>query len=65
MESRTPIGFLQGGGGISEEIQTLMSLAHPLPSGSMVTFSDDSDELIKELTDFLDLEYTKYHELYK
>lgn len=65
MESNKPIGFLQGAGGISEEIQTLMALAHPLPTGSKVVFSESSDELIKELTDFLDVEHAKYRALYQ
>jgi uncharacterized protein (TIGR00725 family) len=65
MESRTPIGFLQGAGGISEQIQTLMSLAHPLPNKSMVTFNDSAEELIKELTTFLDAEHSKYKALYQ
>jgi predicted Rossmann-fold nucleotide-binding protein len=64
METDTPIGFLQGAGGISEEIQTLMSLAHPLRSNAKVTFNEDSDALIRELTDFLDAEHVKYHNLY-
>ena len=65
METDTPIGFLQGAGGVSEEIQTLMNLAHPLRHGAFVTFDDDADKLIKELTDFLDDEHKKYHNLYQ
>jgi uncharacterized protein (TIGR00725 family) len=65
METDTPIGFLQGAGGVSEQIQDLMALAHPLRAGSMVTFSENSDELIKELTDHLDKEHSKYKDLYQ
>lgn len=65
METDTPIGFLQGAGGISEQIQTLMSLAHPLRAGAMVTFSESPAELVKELTDHLDIEHAKYKELYQ
>lgn len=64
METDTPIGFLQGAGGVSEEIQTLMSLAHPLRHGAKVTFNEDPDALIRELTEFLDAEHAKYHNLY-
>lgn len=64
METDTPIGFLQGAGGISDEIQVLMGLAHPLRSGAMVTFSEQSDELIAELTAHLDVEHAKYKALY-
>lgn len=65
LEAEKPIGFLQGAGGISDEIQTLMGLAHPLHRGAMVTFSDSATELVKELTDYLDKEYHKYRELYQ
>ncbi len=65
METDTPIGFLQGAGGISEQIQDLMALAHPLRAGSMVTFSDSSEQLIKDLTDYLDLDHAKYLSLYQ
>ncbi len=65
METDTPIGFLQGAGGVSDQIQDLMALAHPLRAGSMVTFSDSSTELIKELTDYLDKDHAKYKDLYQ
>lgn len=65
LETDTPIGFLQGAGGVSEQIQSLMSLAHPLRPGAMVTFSESSTHLVKELTDHLDQERGKYHNLYK
>jgi uncharacterized protein (TIGR00725 family) len=65
METDTPIGFLQGAGGISEEIQTLMSLAHPLRPGAMVTFNESSHQLIKELVDHLNIEHAKYKNLYQ
>ncbi|MDB5170611.1 MAG: uncharacterized protein JWO35_305 [Candidatus Saccharibacteria bacterium] len=65
METDTPIGFLQGAGGISDQIQSLMAIAHPLRAGSMVTFSESSEVLIKELTGHLDLEHAKYLNLYQ
>ena len=65
METGTPVGFLQGAGGISEEIQTLMGLAHPLRPGSMVIFNDNSEELIRDLNAHLDIEHTKYKTLYQ
>jgi uncharacterized protein (TIGR00725 family) len=65
IESTTPIGFLQGTGGISDEIQKLMALAHPLRAGTKVIFSDSADALLKELTDYLDQEHAKYHALYQ
>lgn len=65
METDTPIGFLQGAGGVSQEIQTLMSLAHPLRHGAFVTFEEDADKLIAELTKFLDVQHAKYHSIYQ
>lgn len=65
MESDTPIGFLQGAGGVSEEIQTLMALAHPLRNAEAVMFNDSANELVAELTKFLDKEHAKYHNLYQ
>jgi len=65
IESGTPIGFLQGAGGISDQVETLMELARPLPPGSMVTFNRSAPDLIKDLTDYLDKDYSKYHNLYQ
>lgn len=65
METDTPIGFLQGAGGISEQIQTLMSLAHPLRPGAMVTFNESPDTLIRDLTDHLNVDHAKYRKLYQ
>jgi uncharacterized protein (TIGR00725 family) len=65
METDTPIAFLQGAGGISEQIQSLMALAHPLRSGAYVSFNESADELIKDLTDHLDKEHHKYRHLYQ
>ncbi len=64
LETDTPIGFLQGAGGISEQIETLMSLAHPLRKGAMVTFNESPEALIKALTKHLDVTHAKYHNLY-
>lgn len=65
MESNTPIGFLQGAGGISNEIQTLIGLAHPLKPGSVVLFGDSADELIVDLTSHLDIQHQQYRDLYQ
>ena len=65
METDTPIGFLQGAGGVSEQIESLMELAHPLSPDARVCFSDSSDKLIKELTDHLDHHDAKYRNLYR
>jgi uncharacterized protein (TIGR00725 family) len=65
MESDTPIGFLQGAGGISEEVQTLIGLSHPLPTGSMVTFNDSATDLVAELNEHLNKIYAKYKDIYR
>lgn len=65
METDTPIGFLQGAGGVSEQIESLMELAQPLSRDAMVTFSESSDKLVKELTDHLDNHNAKYRNLYR
>ena len=64
MESDTPIGFLQGAGGISSEISHLMELAAPIRPGAVVLFDDSPVELVKSLTKALDEEYSKYKEIY-
>jgi uncharacterized protein (TIGR00725 family) len=64
METDTPIGFLQGAGGISDEIMKLMELAHPLRHGAKVLFNDDADALIADLVEYLDQQHLKYHDLY-
>jgi len=64
VESDTPIGFLQGAGGISEEIQTLLSLAHPLREQTEILFSDSPEDLIKEMTKLLDHIHKDYSKLY-
>jgi uncharacterized protein (TIGR00725 family) len=65
LESDTPIGFLQGAGGISQEIQNIIALAHPLRRGAEVVFNDSPEALITELCKFLDVEHAKYKNLYK
>ncbi len=64
VESDTPIAFLQGAGGISDEIQTLLSLAHPLREQHEIIFSDSPTELIHELTKTLDRMHGHYKGLY-
>lgn len=64
METETPIGFMQGAGGISEEIEKIIELSRPLPRGSKVVYSDNAELLIAELTKVLDEEHKKYRNLY-
>jgi len=52
METDTPIGFLQGGGGISTEVMDILRAAGELKNENVV-FSDDAADLIQQLTDLL------------
>ncbi len=65
IEAGVPIGFLQGAGGISDEIHSLMRLAEPLPGDSAVMFSDSAAKLIQDLGKHLDTQNAKYHNLYR
>lgn len=65
METDTPIGFLQGAGGISEEIQEILALARPLRTEAAVMFEDDARKLINDLTKYLDSENGKYRSIYQ
>jgi len=64
METETPIGFLQGAGGVSQEISKLMEIAKPLKRGTHVVFSEDPGALMAELTKILDTEHARYKDLY-
>lgn len=64
METETPIGFLQGAGGISEEIQKIVEIAKPLSRASEMVFSESPEELMAELTKLLDKDHQKYHGIY-
>jgi hypothetical protein len=64
MESDTPIGFLQGAGGISTEIARLMEFAQPIRPGAIVLFNDDPEDLVRDLTKALDRENSKYADIY-
>lgn len=65
METDTPIGFLQGAGGISTEIEKIMEVAGQVRAGTEVIFSPDADDLIFQLTAYLDKEHLKYHKIYE
>ncbi len=64
MESDTPIGFLQGAGGISGQIELIMEAAQPISKNNVVLFDNSPDELVKRLTKALDNELGPLKELY-
>lgn len=63
METNTPIGFLQGAGGISSQIMDILHVAGESQSENVV-FSEDPDDLIKQLTALLNNQHKGYLELY-
>lgn len=63
MELNTPIGFLQGGGGISTEIADILHAAGE-PHGKNVIFEEDPEKLVASLTALLDQQNKKYRKIY-
>lgn len=63
METNTPIGFLQGGGGISNEIMDILHATGKERSNNVV-FSDDPEDLIAQLTRLLDKRNEDYLDIY-
>lgn len=63
METSTPIGFLQGAGGISSQIMDILHAAGETNTENVV-FSDDPDELVRELTKLLNEKHAEYKEIY-
>jgi hypothetical protein len=64
MESDTPIGFLEGTGGISTEIVDILHAAGEQHSKNVI-FSENPEDLVIKLTKILDQERSKYKRLYK
>lgn len=65
METDTPIGFMQGAGGVSEQIQAILEAAGSSRGRNPVFFSEDATELIQDLTKQLNLENAKYLHVYE
>lgn len=65
METETPIGFLQGAGGISEEIKAILMAAGENRTHGKVVFSASPQELLAQLTDILNKDHAKYRDLYQ
>lgn len=64
METDTPIGFIQGAGGISSEIMDILHAAGE-KSGEGVVFGDTAEEVISQLILILDKRNKKYAKLYR
>lgn len=64
METKTPIGFLQGAGGISTEIMDILHAAGD-SKGHGVIFSEDAEDLLDKLISILEKELGPYQKLYR
>lgn len=62
-ETHTPIGILQGAGGISEQIEGLLKIL-PNADPDLVFFEADPDKLVERLTQVLDKTHAHYRNLY-
>ncbi|MBI2009143.1 LOG family protein [Candidatus Saccharibacteria bacterium] len=63
-ETHTPIGILEGAGGISAQIEELLKLL-PNAKPELVIFEEDPDELIAKLTRLLDKLHAHYRNIYQ
>jgi hypothetical protein len=63
METDTPIGFLQGAGGISTEIMDILHAAGESRSENVV-FSDNPEDLVNKLITMLDKRNKHYKRLF-
>lgn len=64
METNTPIGFLQGAGGISGEIMDILHAAGE-ERNAHVVFGDTGEEVVAKLSAILNKELKKYSYIYK
>jgi uncharacterized protein (TIGR00725 family) len=64
METEKPIGFLQGAGGVSQEINHLLEITKPHKPGAITIFSNDASDLVKKLTKELDEANSTHISLY-
>jgi uncharacterized protein (TIGR00725 family) len=63
METKTPLGLLQGAGGVGEQIEQLMKIL-PNADPDLVVVDSDPDRLIEKLTHMLDKLHAHYKDLY-
>ena len=62
-ETHTPIGILEGAGGIGDQIESLLKLL-PNADPDLVIFEADPDELIAKVTRMLDKLHSDYRHIY-
>ena len=64
METKTPIGFLQGAGGVSTEIEKLIEML-PNAEPELVIYDTDPDKLIERLIKMLNKLHEPYRRIYQ
>ncbi len=64
LETDTPIGFIQGAGGISTEIMDILHAAGRR-SAEDIIFGDTAEDVLAQLITLLDKRHKKYSHLYK
>ncbi|MEX1995560.1 MAG: hypothetical protein WD887_02175 [Candidatus Saccharimonadales bacterium] len=62
-ETKTPIGILEGAGGISGEIRKLLEFL-PIANPDLVIFEEDPDKLVAKITQLLDKLHADYRKIY-
>jgi uncharacterized protein (TIGR00725 family) len=63
METGTPIGFLEGAGGVGDQIANLMKIL-PNADPDLVIFEADAEKLVTKLTQLLDKLHKPYRRIY-
>jgi uncharacterized protein (TIGR00725 family) len=64
METHTPLGLLEGAGGIGDQIEGLLGLL-PNADPDLVLSDPNPDKLVAKLTHLLDKLHLQYRQLYK
>jgi uncharacterized protein (TIGR00725 family) len=64
METQTPVGLLEGAGGIGEQIEGLLKLL-PIADPDLVISDTDPDKLMEKLNHLLDKLHAPYRRLYQ
>jgi uncharacterized protein (TIGR00725 family) len=64
METHTPLGLLEGAGGIGDQIEGLLALL-PNADPDLVLSEADPDKLVAKLTHLLDKLHLQYRQIYK
>jgi uncharacterized protein (TIGR00725 family) len=63
METRTPVGLLEGAGGVGEQIEQLLKIL-PNADPDLVIYDSEPDKLVERLTHMLDKLHAHYRQLY-